>query len=468
MRILFIQPQEDNTFGASGIFLAEPLGLEMIAASLNPTHEVKIIDLRIEKQSLEKIIKYYQPDACGISCSFTSDVPRTKKLSLKIKDINPKIFVFVGGHHASLNPQHFFSKNIDAVVLGEGEITTSKMIDALQQSPSKHQLKELKGLAVNMPQTQYITKPSKFLDIKKLPPPKRELVKKYRKFYHFGFATPVYSIETLRGCPYKCNFCSVWKLSGRKLRKKTTTQIITDLTQIPGKSIFFTDDNFFQDKAHSIELAEMIKKNHIKKHYTCQARADTIANNPELMKIWQEIGLKTVFIGLEGINEKTLKDLEKRAKIKENNKAIEILNKLKINIQGSFIVDPLFSQEDFKQLLSYVKSHSISYPSFTILTPLPGTQLYHTKKSEITSFDFRLFDVFHCVLPSRLPLKEFYESFAGLYEQVYSSSKIKLPLLYRTLLGILKGNFRTIKKVFTTFKQLKNPSIYLKAHKVLS
>lgn len=82
---------------------------------------------------------------------------------------------------------------------------------------------------------------------------------------------------------------------------------------------------------------------------------------------------------------------------------------------GAFIVDPDFTQEDFQQLKQYRESRGIIYPQFTILTPLPGTDLYERRKGELVTQDYRLFDALHAVLPTRLPREVFYKEFAGLY-----------------------------------------------------
>ncbi len=106
MKILLIQPAQERGLGFRSLAVVEPLGLESIAGSLSE-HKVKILDLRLENH-LPGVLQDFQPDFCGINCSFTIDVYQTREISTAIKAWNPKVPVFVGGHHASLSPEDFY------------------------------------------------------------------------------------------------------------------------------------------------------------------------------------------------------------------------------------------------------------------------------------------------------------------------------------------------------------------------
>ena len=94
---------------------------------------------------------------------------------------------------------------------------------------------------------------------------------------------------------------------------------------------------------------------------------------------------------------------------------MEVLNDLGVHMWGAFIVDPQCTAEDFDALKRYREEKGIIYPQFTVLTPLPGTDLYEQRESELVTRDYRLFDALHAVLPTRLPREEFYQHFASLY-----------------------------------------------------
>jgi hopanoid C-3 methylase len=133
------------------------------------------------------------------------------------------------------------------------------------------------------------------------------------------------------------------------------------------------------------------------------------------VKAWKEIGLETILIGFEAATQGRLDAVAKGATIEQNERAMEILNGLGVHMWGAFIVDPDFTHEDFQQLKRYREEKGVIYPQFTVLTPLPGTDLYEQRYKELVTHDYRLFDALHAVLPTRLPREEFYKEFAGLY-----------------------------------------------------
>ena len=137
MRILLVQPPEGTAFGVSKVFLPEPLGLELIAASLTPDkHELRLIDLRIDRWSvLERELRDFKPDAVGVACAFTSEVIRVREITAVVRAVRPQAFLFVGGHDATRTPTHFTRRECDAIVMGEGEWTAPKLIRAW--SPSR-------------------------------------------------------------------------------------------------------------------------------------------------------------------------------------------------------------------------------------------------------------------------------------------------------------------------------------------
>jgi len=148
-----------------------------------------------------------------------------------------------------------------------------------------------------------------------------------------------------------------------------------------------------------------------------ECRTDSIVRHPDLVKKWVDIGLYAVLLGLEGGSDEVLKGVGKSCTIDTNNQAIRILQDNGVIIWGAFIVDPDWMEDDFKRLRDYVQEHRITHTQFTILTPLPGTQLYRERRNELVTDDYSCFDTLHAVLPTRLPREEFYQRFAGLYRQ---------------------------------------------------
>jgi len=225
--------------------------------------------------------------------------------------------------------------------------------------------------------------------------------------------------------------------------------------------VLFVDDNFLADPERSMEIASLIKRKGLKKYYTFQARSDSIVKYKDLLKLWKEIGLKAVFVGFEGISDEELLRLNKRLRVSTNDQAIKVLEELGIELWASFIVEPSFNLEEFKNLRTYVKSRSIKNASFSVLTPLPGTRLFEELKDKIISNNYELFDIAHSVLPTALPLEKFYEEFCFLYQEVYSAGELIKEGFRAWIQGFpLKG----LLKMLLSAKRLSSPSFYLKAY----
>jgi radical SAM superfamily enzyme YgiQ (UPF0313 family) len=183
-----------------------------------------------------------------------------------------------------------------------------------------------------------------------------------------------------------------------------------------------------------IELANAIKKAGIKKKYFAYIRCDNVIKDVEILKLWKEIGLERVFVGLEFHTDDNLNDVKKGCSASDNEKAIKILNDLKINIYPNLIVKSTFSKEEFKGLADYCRKFKLQYVTFTILTPLQCTTYFDDVKDELQTKDLELFDYFHSVFPTVLPIKTFYKEFYKLYTRSVPVKEgiaflLKFPLL---------------------------------------
>jgi radical SAM superfamily enzyme YgiQ (UPF0313 family) len=456
MKVLLIQPKT-YALGFTDLIMGEPLGLEMIGGALQNNHDVRIFDLRINN-SLHHELLSFKPDICGISCSYTIDYHPTMELIKHIKEILPRSFIVVGGLHASMNYQDFLSNRIGAVVIGEGEQTFKDLVDCMRK---KGDLSFLPGLAINWEGRQIITHPRAVQEnLDSLPFPLRNLKK--NRYYHLGFQKPAALVETSRGCVYRCSFCAVWQFYNGTYRVKTPERVVQELMRINEPYIFFVDDNFLANIHRAERIANLIRENCIKKTYSFQARSDTIVRHPDIIKLWKEIGLCTIFIGFEKVEDEGLEDLNKKNTVENNDKALRLLKDLDINVWASFIVNPDYERKDFKKLKDYIITRKIKTPTFSIFTPLPGTELFRQLKEKLISQDYRLFDIAHTVLPTKLPIKEFYEEFCSLYKLPYS----RLKLIWEGLKVWFSRKFSLLHllSVARSVKKLADPKSYLVAH----
>jgi len=392
--------------------MPEPLALEMVAAYA-PDHEIRILDLRIE-DDLPGVLADFSPELVGTT-ALTPEVYAACEVLQTSKEICPDAFTVIGGHHATLIPQDFFLPQVDAVALGEGELVFEQLVKVLDKGGDLSSVPNLVwrqdgGFIGNKPAATKV-----ILDT--LPLPRHDLVKQYRNEYYMLFDKPDSSVSTGRGCPFKCNFCSVWKFYGGKVRQTSAQRVVKEIMAVESDHITFVDDNFLLNHVRENEIVDLLKAHGVKMRYSMQCRTDSIVRHPELVTKWAEIGLYGVLLGLEGASDRMLDKVDKRNSITANDEAIRILKDQGLIIWGAFIVDPDWLEDDFKRLRDYVTEKQITHTQFTVLTPLPSTILYEQWRDKLLTDDYRCFDTLHSVVPTRLKREDFYRCFAGLYQQ---------------------------------------------------
>ncbi|HEY96198.1 MAG TPA: radical SAM protein [Dehalococcoidia bacterium] len=417
MRILLIQPAKQSiSLGGEEVFLYEPLALEYIAAGVSKDHDVMIFDQRLEK-NLPDAIEKFNPQIIGIT-SYSVHVNPVKKLFEQIKILKPGILTVVGGHHATIIPEDFLSPSIDLIVMGEGVFTFKEIVTRFEKGEG---FDDINGIAFEKNGKLVKTEFAKVVDLDAVPFPDRSLTAKYRKRYYSEWMKPLASIRTSKGCPFRCNFCALWKLTEGRYLKRSPAKVVEELTGIEEEYVFFADDESLVDAKRMKTLAQLIKDAGIKKRYFLYGRTDTIAKNPDLLKMWRDIGLEKVFVGLEFFRDQDLDHIGKGTSISDNKEAIRTLSNLGIEPYPSFIIRPEWRHEDFQELRHYCRNLGLSFAGFAVLTPLPGTDLYEQTKDQLITNNYDYFDFIHTVLPTSLPLKDFYNEYYQLYMKAFST-----------------------------------------------
>ena len=416
MRVLLIEPPfSPNQVHVRGFGLAEPLSLEVLAANLKD-HDVRILDMRLD-DDMERELNSFNPQVVGAGC-YATGLYITKEIFARVKQWSAETLTVAGGHHASLIPEDFLDPAIDVIVVGEGEITLRELVEAHEQ---RKDLRQVAGLAIRKTDGSLEkTGRRPLVDLDTMPWPDRTLVAANRKNYFRGSWRPITSITTERGCPFRCSFCSMWKVNEGKYRVRSPQSVVDEIASIESKYIDFIDDNTLHDVKRARAMYELLKQQGIDKFYKAYARSDTIVKHPDVIEKWREVGLKIVLVGLESFRDKDLQAYGKRNTIANNEAAIRILQANDVEICSYFVVNPNYTEDDFRALGDYVERWNLSHPIFTVLTPLPGTDLYYEVRDRLLTDNYEYYDFFHSVLPTRLPEKEFYRCFAELWQRACS------------------------------------------------
>jgi hopanoid C-3 methylase HpnR len=383
----------------------EPLGLELVAAAAREAgHSVRLIDLQCEShRNFFRLIRRWRPDVIAFSGNYLANVPEIIDLARATRALLPTAFISVGGHSVSFIPEEILRHTagaVDCVLIGEGETAITSLLDALAKDRAN--LREVPGCVTldhRGPPPTFVKSLDDLL-------PARDIVRHRRKYF-IGQLDPAASIEFSRGCPWDCVFCSAWTFYGRNYRVKTPERAVEELAQVREPGIFIVDDVAFIQAEHGMQLGEAIARRGIRKRYYLETRGDVLLRNKKVFELWKRLGLNTMFLGLEAIDEEGLKRYRKRVTLSKNFEALEYARSLDVNVAVNIIADPSWDRERFK----VVRDWCLEVPevvNISINTPYPGTETWHTESRRLTTRDYRLFDIQHAVLPTALPLPEFY------------------------------------------------------------
>lgn len=426
MKVLLIEPPKAPlTIGGEEVFLFEPLALEYVAAGVAGDHDVRILDMRLDK-GLASVLEDFEPDVVGFT-AYTVHVNMVRSLARDIKKWNKDALTVVGGHHATVAPADFLSPEIDLVVAGEG-------IEPFREIVHRHEAGQgfegIPGIANRSDKGNAIPDAGAAVDLDAAPLPVRALTARYRRNYYCEWMKPLASIRTSKGCPHRCTFCAEWKIAHGRYLRRTPEKIVEELSQIDEECIFFADDESLVDIGRMTRLAGLIAEAGIRKRYFLYGRSDTIVRHPDLLRVWRDVGLERVFVGLEFVHDADLAYIRKGSTATDNEEAVKILHDLGIDIYASFIVRPEFNRADFAAYHSYCRRLGLDFASFAVLTPLPGTDLYDEVKHRLITHNFDCFDFIHTLLPTSLPLEDFFAELAALYRSAIPPLK-QLALLRR-------------------------------------
>lgn len=400
-RLLLINPSNIHRgLGSIRATAWPPLNLPYLAAVTPDHYKIHVLDENIEP------FEYRKADIVGIT-AFTGSVFRAYQIAEIYRSRG--IPTIMGGIHVSMMPDEAL-RFCDTVVIGEGESVWPRVLDDFEAGRLRRQYQ------------------GSWARLDSLPSPRRDILQ--NSYYQWG------SIQTSRGCPMNCSFCSVTAFNGRRFRRRPLDAVIEELEQIPQKRVLIVDDNIIgygkQDLEWTRVFFSRILDKGIKKVLFAQASID-FGEDRDLIRFAAKAGLKIVFVGLESLNPKSLDSYHKTVNLKRlrHNQYTELITRIRkegIIFLGAFVVG---SDEDdrstFHSTLQFIKSSRIDALQVTKLTPLPGTQLWKTmqKEGRILSQDFpRAWEDYRLTRlvfkPARMSIEEVYEGFIYLRKAYYS------------------------------------------------
>ncbi|MGH8500198.1 MAG: radical SAM protein [Methylococcales bacterium] len=276
---------------------------------------------------------------------------------------------------------------------------------------------------------------------------------------------PCASIEFSRGCPWDCSFCSAWTFYGRSYRVMEPDKVVEELHQVKERGVFIVDDvAFIQDKL-GLEIGEAIAREGIKKEYYLETRGDVLLRNKDVFKFWKQLGMKYMFLGVEAIDEEGLQKHRKRISLSKNFEALEYARSLDIIVAINIIADPDWDHQRFQTIREWCMEIP-EVVNISINTPYPGTESWLTESRHLVTRDYRLFDIQHAVLPTKMPLEEFYVELVKT-QKVLFTKHMGWTAVRKTASSIadqlMRGQTNFVRSLFK-FDSVFNPNLQLADH----
>ena len=331
----------------------QPLSLGIIAALTPPNWKVKILDENFRD------FRFYGADLVGFT-AFSSTVTRAYELAQVYRERG--IPTVIGGIHASMCPEEA-GQYVDCVVTGEAESVWPQLAEDFENNRLRNLYRGALSSMIRSPQ------------------PRRDL-------FHPGYVFA--SIQTSRGCPMNCDFCSVTAFNGAHYRYRPIPEVIEELRTIPQRNVFILDDNIAgntpEARERAVELFRAILDSWIRKEWIGQASLN-VADDEEVLKYAARSGCRMLFIGIESEREEQLQQVNKRLNARMGagsyNRVFDRMHRYGIAVIAGFIFGwENDTRERIDHRVRFTRKCRADSIQSTFLTPLPGTRLFDRLQKE--------------------------------------------------------------------------------------
>jgi len=373
MKIVFVQPK--SCLFAEG-HLWEPVSFGYLisyAKQFYPDNEYVVRSAKFFNDG-EILSECEDADLVGFTAT-SPQIYHAGDLSQKIKV--PKIF---GGAHPTIDPDDAFRRGADIVVKGEGEVAFKKILDNPKQALQQRVFQE--PLIKNLDS---------------LPFPDRQAIQQQRYFELTlqNDGVKIASINSSRGCPYDCTFCTSKALWGRKVRFRSAGNIVSELEELVDlglEHLKFSDDTFTSKKERVYEFCKIKTERGLENvPWSCNARVNTV--DYHVLKAMKEAGCAELWFGVESGSQKVLDALKKGITIDQVRTAFKHSRALGIRTRGYFMIgNETETREDIEETARFIEELSPDMVGVSINTPFPGSQRY--KEKALQGIDWRKVDLY--------------------------------------------------------------------------
>jgi len=413
MKIVLIRPSPSpETIGLQHVMICEPLELEYLCSAIADLgHETVIMDMILESDPVEVILRAQKPDVVGIT-GYISHVGVVRDICRAAKRLSPGCRTVVGGVHAEVVPLDFVDPAVDFIVAANPLTTFRQLVEALGAGGSTDAIPGLwrEGAPQCARETTFTH-----------PWPDRSKVARYRSRYYYLFHNPCALMKTSFGCPHDCSFCFCREVTGGTYFKRDLDDVIAELASLPEEDVYLVDDDFLVSRERVLAFCRGVQAAGLHKRFLIYGRADFIAANEDVIAEFRQAGLRAVIVGLESCRADELKQMNKRTDVATNEAAVRVLARHGVDCYATLILGLDWGTADFDRLGDWLRGLGLVFVNLQPFTPLPGTGLYeqYHDRLVVPREEYDQWDLAHLVVaPTRLSTTEYYRQILKLYRRI--------------------------------------------------
>ena len=423
MNVLILYPPFARPNYLGRFSLTEPLTGIFLAPVLRE-HRLRFVDMRLQPD-LEARLRGFAPDVV-VLCAWHLVHGALDGVIRRLRAVAPDARLLLvgaaeyGATHVSERPLDYAHPELDVIVptfyLNAVQRRVAAVLDAWTAGREPD---DVPGLWLNREgweQTAFEEARAGHIGV-----PDRTILGGLRGRYRIaGIGRAAYVMYT-DGCPHRCRYCSMSKTDGTMFVRHVP-DVLAELEALSEPRVFLADFEPLQAPDALLALADSIEAAGIRKEYYLLTRADSVVNRTHVLERWRQVGLRWVFLGLDGHDAARLRTVHKGSSVAVHHAALRELERLGLGAAVGMTVSPDAGLDDFADLARAARELDAPMIDFTVETPLVGTTLFDEMEHRLTTRDWSLFDLQHAVLPTRLPLERFYREMLRLHMLAWRKS----------------------------------------------
>jgi len=419
MNILLLRPPFARRSYLARFALTEALTEIFIAPALRERHACHFVDMRVTP-NLDRELGDFVPDIAVVSVMHLSHGSLDAVLG-HLKHRFPTIRILLvgaadyGATHVTDRPEDFTHPLADALLPAFYIAVVGRIVPQVVSAwESGYDLAGVPGVWWQDDPGHWRREQPVPNLVEDYGVPDRTLLGKARGRYSLGGISRMAYLMHTEGCRFNCRYCTMSKLDG-SLFTRRLPDVMEELHGITEPNVFLADFEPLQAPEALQRLADSVDAERIRKNWYMLTRADSVLNHADILEHWKDIGLKWVFLGIDGHSASRLHQIGKGSSMAIAEEAVATLRRMGICVSAAITVPSDATHEDFAAIRAAATRMKTTMIDFTVETPLVGTTLFDDTEAQLTTRDWSLFDMMHAVLPTAMPLDEFYREMTRLH-----------------------------------------------------